>query len=182
MLMVDSRPAQTQAGRVASAAFDRVLAAMNRTETDRTNRQTDLHTDEATITLSVRRHGLALEQFVEVAAAINDYHSCDEPIHTCMDGWQTHRLMRTGREFGLLGEDELLDPAIINLLAHSDALLYAGLAIAAERTRHTHAGSSTVRHQGDVCHHHRERAHSTRGRARVTMGSRRRAGDCRETC
>jgi hypothetical protein len=129
MLTIDSRPAQSQEGRVTSAAFDTVLSAMNRTDTDRADRQPDLHVDEATIMLSVRRHGIALEQFTEVVAAVGDYHSCDEPVHTSINGWHAHRLMRTGLSYGLLGADELLDPAIINLLAHGDGLLYAGLAM-----------------------------------------------------
>ena len=131
MLTIDSRPAQTPEGLVVMDALDAVLSAMNRTDTDRADRQPDLEVDEATIALSVRRHGIALDQFAEVAAAVGDYHSCEEPVHTTVDGWHAHRLMRTGREYGLLGDDELLDPAIINLLAHSDGLLHAGLAMAA---------------------------------------------------
>jgi hypothetical protein len=131
MLTIDSRPPQTLEGRLASAAFDAVLSAMNRTDTDRADRQPDALVDEATITLSVRRHGIALEQFTEVAAAIGDFHACEEPIHTSTDVWNAHRLMRTGLEYGLLRGDELLDPAIINLLARGESLLYAGLALAA---------------------------------------------------
>ena len=131
MLTIDSRPAQTPEGVVTAPAVNAVLAAMNRTETDRGDRQPDVHVDEATIALSVRRHGIALEQIAEVAAAVGDYHSCEDPVHTEIDGWQAHRLMRTGHQYGLLAADKLLDPAIINLLSRSEALLHAGLAMAA---------------------------------------------------